>query len=155
MIDSLLKVADIFLGRADRLREAQADTRMRVSSYFENVARCLSTIAGTLKAKTEPRQACAELDEYSDQYNDYDDPESPIAKVFGERLAKELRGELWHLTDSRGGAVAAISNMPRHRFMLSDEYAHLPDDQILEVAIREIERAAGKFKALSVLAATQ
>ena len=157
MIDGLLKISEILLGRRDKLREAKAEHRKRVSLYFENVSRCLSDIAAALKTGTAPWQACGELDAYEHEANRWWDAknETLVAKVFGEELAHSLGIELFHLTSARGGAIVVLSRLQSGEYRRPPFYfGSLSPQEFLSESIIEIEQAAGRFKALSVLALT-
>jgi hypothetical protein len=92
MIDGLLKIAEILLGRGDKLRETDADRRKRISGYFYNVSRCLSDIAMALREGKEPFAACEELGTYEMAANPFDwawrNKESLVVTVYGESWQK-------------------------------------------------------------------
>jgi hypothetical protein len=145
LIDGLLKVADTLLGLRDRVKKADADRRQRVSLYFDNVSRCLSNIAKAFRDNTKPWQACGELEEYNTHKC-----EVAIAEVFGEDLANELRSELGGLTFLPAGGLRLLGEIATQE-VFGD---YRPQEEILAESIIKIEKAAGKLKALSVLAST-
>jgi hypothetical protein len=173
MLELLIKVAETLLSLSSRLQQANADRRRNVSLYFENLSRCLSEIAEALKSGVPPSRACGELREYSVRYNNWDDEKNPIAAVFGEDLAKDISSVLRRLVSTRGGAMITLRMLSRG-LSRGEDVSTLPlygllyygDDRyyqhnlrqspevVLAESISKIEQAAGKFKALSVIALT-
>jgi hypothetical protein len=75
--------------------------------------------------------------------------------VYGEELAVDLGRELFHLTSARRGAVLILSEIRRSESLhVPSSHRGQPPQEFLAESIIKIEKAAGKFKALSVLAST-
>jgi hypothetical protein len=150
MFTDLLKIAEMLLGRSDKLREADVDRRKRISLYFENISRCLSAIAEGMKNNRQPTQACEEFNEYARAYmSNQNGMERLITGVFGKYLGRELHSTFKNLIETRMGGTWHLtvlinkSNSPLIRKRAKHELAD---------TIASLERAAGEFKAISVIA---
>jgi hypothetical protein len=126
VIQGILELLKVILGRADRWRDKTVEERVRVAGYLQTVSECLEKVATELRAEHSPHAGCAELAHYACQL-----PAS-VEHELGdeaESLLKDLRRAEW----SRRGT--------------------LENTKDLELARREIamiEEIAGRVKALSV-----
>jgi len=125
IVKSIWGVAQTLFGFVAALKSSKADRRARMATLFEQISDCLIVVSAEIRLGNVPHGKCAEMDTYAAELP------GVIKDEVGQAKADEL-GTLLHSSHTVEQLAVGITQ-------LADK----------EPCLREIEEAAGKFRALA------
>ncbi|NJO61161.1 MAG: ABC transporter substrate-binding protein [Richelia sp. RM2_1_2] len=126
MLGELLEVVTKLFEVSDRLKQAEDENRENIEQFFRTIEQCFRDSAEQLKKAQTPYGVWAELQVYADK----------LPEIVGDIYDQEKINELSRLLK------IAANNTPTYT-------------NIKDIDIKDIEIAAGIFKGLAVIVATQ
>jgi hypothetical protein len=127
IVRGILGVAKSLLGMVGGLRKARAERKAAVAALFEQISDCLAAVSAEIRIGEIPHGKCAEVLTYAEQLPDV------VRAEIGSENADEL-----------GRALKAAHSVEG----LANDLNGVEDK---EYYLRDIEEAAGKFRALAHL----
>ncbi len=124
-IRGILGVAKSLFGLLGGLRKARTQRRAAMATLFERISECLVVVSAEIRTGNIPHGKCAEVITYAEELP------VVIGEEVGQEKAEEL-GRVLHSAYSVEGLAQAVNEV-------ADKEPYL----------REIEEAAGKFRALA------
>jgi hypothetical protein len=127
IVRGILGVAKSLMGMVGGLRKARAERKAAVATLFEKISDCLAAVSAEIRIGNVPHGKCAEIITYAEEL-----PEVVRAEI-GSEKADELGRALQEAHSVEG---------------LANDLNAIEDK---EYYLRDIEEAAGKFRALAHL----
>lgn len=122
---NIIGVATSLFGLLGKLRGARVERRVAMAGLFEKISDCLAAVSGEIRAGNVPHGRCGELITYAQELP------AAIESEVGRPKADEL-----------GGTLHSAYNVEQ----LANDISRVSDK---EPYLKEIEEAAGKFRALA------